>query len=620
MLTFAFNPVATPSSSLYVHRTSQLKRIAYGDLCLSKARIAGILFLFLFASCSFFFPTIRMDSSPTGIRSSIEHQFVAARAMDDVRSFTQYWRIPGGPGYDACLSRIESGLRPLTNTLLDGRPIVKLQVLEDSSNRKIWVPEDAVLSMESPEIQVLHTYASTPVMLCENSFPVDVTAPLIYVPGGNNDEQYSQFDVTGRIVLCDAAASQSYRLALSHGALGVISCHVPAYNRPAEHPDIIAESGIPYDAQRRPFAINISPRTAQELKQRNRNGQVLVRIQVKTSFIDGPIKTLQAEIPGISAPGERVVIAAHLDHYKPGANDNASGAATLLEILRSLAGSIQKREIPLPVRTLTFLWVDEYRGTSAWMKRNSEALDKVFAAFVLDMVGGDPAKTGGQFRVERMPDPGTVWLRAPDRHSGWGEGSWDKSKLFGSFLNDYFLAIVDSRAKTTGWKTTENVWEGGSDHDPFLWKGIPAVLSWHFPDYAYHTSMDGLENIDPREMANAGTSIATAAYQLALGSEEVARMALQSIDTAWAKRLGTIKVLTEMELSEVQTADARSRDAVRQHEKEILDAWALWYDQALGSVLRIPAGPPSPQLVNDVRLRREKNQNALISLKAALGL
>jgi len=341
---------------------------------------------------------------------------------------------------------------------------------------------------------------------------------------------------------------------------------------------------------------------------------------VKTSFTDGPVKTLQAEIPGISAPDERVVIAAHLDHYKPGANDNASGAATLLEILRSLASSIQKGEIPLPSRTLTFLWVDEYRGTSAWMKRNSENLDKVLAAFVLDMVGGDPAKTGGQFRVERMPDPGTVWLRAPDRHSGWGSGSWDKSKLFGSFLNDYYLAIVESRAKSTGWKTTENVWEGGSDHDPFLWKGIPAVLSWHFPDYAYHTSMDGVENISLREIANAGTTIGRAAYQLALGSEDVARMALQSVDTAWAKRLEIIKLLTKMELADVQAAEARAREAVLQLEKQILEAWGLWYDQAFESVLRIPVIQPSPQLVIEVRTRREKNQRELSDQKAALGL
>jgi hypothetical protein len=540
--------------------------------------------------------------------------------MEDLRFITQYWRIPGGPGYDASLARIESQLETWTRIAFEGHPLVTLKPFDDPARRKIWVPEDAVLSMESPEIQVIHTFSATPVMLCENSFSADVTAPLVYVPGGNKEEHYSQFEVSGRIVLCDAAASQAYRLAMARGALGVISCFVPAHNRPAEYPDIIAESGIPYDAERKPFAINISPRTAQELKQRIRNTEVKVRVQTKTTFKEGSIKTLQAEIPGRSKPNERIVLVAHVDHYKPGANDNASGAATLLEILRSVATAVQNGDIPPPARTMTFLWVDEYRGTSAWMKRNSEHLGEIAAAFVLDMVGGDPAKTGGLFRIERMPDPGTIWLRAPDRHSGWGTGSWNKDKLFGNYLNDYYLAIVAARSKSTGWQTTENVWEGGSDHDPFLWRGIPAVLSWHFPDYAYHTSLDAIENISPREIKNAGVSIGTAAYQLALGSESVARIALQAVDTAWTKRLETIRLLATMELTEIQSADARSLDAVRQHEKQILEAWGLWYDQALESVLRIPAILPSPHLADEVRLRRERNQQALSSLKSALGL
>jgi len=592
----------------------------HGDHCLSIARIAGAASLLLVTSCTVFFPSITSDPSPAEIGSLIDRQFDSGRAMEDLRFITQYWRIPGGPGYDASLARIESQLETWTRIAFEGHPLVTLKPFDDPARRKIWVPEDAVLSMESPEIQVIHTFSATPVMLCENSFSADVTAPLVYVPGGNKEEHYSQFEVSGRIVLCDAAASQAYRLAMARGALGVISCFVPAHNRPAEYPDIIAESGIPYDAERKPFAINISPRTAQELKQRIRNTEVKVRVQTKTTFKEGSIKTLQAEIPGRSKPNERIVLVAHVDHYKPGANDNASGAATLLEILRSVATAVQNGDIPPPARTMTFLWVDEYRGTSAWMKRNSEHLGEIAAAFVLDMVGGDPAKTGGLFRIERMPDPGTIWLRAPDRHSGWGTGSWNKDKLFGNYLNDYYLAIVAARSKSTGWQTTENVWEGGSDHDPFLWRGIPAVLSWHFPDYAYHTSLDAIENISPREIKNAGVSIGTAAYQLALGSESVARIALQAVDTAWTKRLETIRLLATMELTEIQSADARSLDAVRQHEKQILEAWGLWYDQALESVLRIPAILPSPHLADEVRLRRERNQQALSSLKSALGL
>jgi hypothetical protein len=474
--------------------------------------------------------------------------------------------------------------------------------------------------MESPEQFVVHDYASTPVMLCENSYPADVTAPLVYVPGGDADEHYSQFEVKGCLVLSDAPASQVYRKALERGALGVISCFVPPYNKPSEHPDIIAESGIPYDPQRKPFAVNISPRTAQNLKLRLRAGPVTLRVQINSTFIQSRVKNLQAEIAGATIPDERVVLVAHVDHYRPGAHDNASGSATLLEIARSLGLAIERGTLSRPARTLTFLWVDEHRGTNSWINADSVRLRDVLAAFALDMVGGDPEKTGGQFRVERMPDPGTVWMRPPDRHSGWGTGSWDKSRLFGSFLNDYFLGIIHAQAAATGWKTAENVWEGGSDHDPFLWKGVPAVLSWHFPDFAYHTSMDSVGNISPREVFNAGTSLASAAYLLALGSEDVARMALRSIDTARVQRLETVKMMMDMELSEVQFSESPAREASRKRETQILEAWYRWYDQVFESVLRIPAGRPAEPLRAEIRARREMNQQDLIRIKAAFGL
>ena len=585
-----------------------------------KARIAVVVLLFVTASCSLFYPSARTDTSPIGIQSAIRREFDADRAMEDLRTFAQHWRIPGSPAYDSCLAWIESRLQSTLKPSRDGGPLFSIQTFGDTARLTVWVPENAVLSMESPEQFVLHDYASTPVMLCENSYPADVTAPLVYVPGGDADEHYSQFEVKGCLVLCDAPASRSYRKAFERGALGVISRFVPPYNKPSEHPDIIAESGIPYDPQRKPFAVNISPRTAQNLKLRLRAGPVTLRVQINSTFIQSRIKNLQAEIAGAANPDERVVLVAHVDHYKPGAHDNASGSATLLEIARSLGLAIERGTLSRPARTLTFLWVDEYRGTNSWINADSGRLRNVLAAFALDMVGGDPEKTGGQFRVERMPDPGTVWMRPPDRHSGWGTGSWDKSKLFGSFLNDYFLGIIHAQAATTGWKTAENVWEGGSDHDPFLWKGVPAVLSWHFPDFAYHTSMDSVGNISPREVFNAGTSLASAAYLLALGSEDVARMALRSIDTARVQRLETVKMMMDMELSEVQFSESPAREAARKRETQILEAWYRWYDQVFKSVLRIPAGRPAEPLRAEIRARREMNQQDLIRIKAAFGL
>jgi len=554
------------------------------------------------------------------IESILDQHFVAERPYENLKYIAQFWRIAGGPGYDSCLSRIEAEVKSLTTASHPGDQIISYEILEDPSTGPTWVPEDAVLSMESPEIRVLHNYASTPVMLCQNSFPRDLTAPVVYVPGGNSDEQYSQIDVRGRIVLCDAPAASAYRIAYDRGAAGLLSTHVPSYNKPQQHPDIIAESALPYDDQRKPFAINISPRTAEELKRLLISQPVDLRVQVKTSFVERPLRILAAEIRGNVKPDERIVLVAHLDHYKPGANDNASGSAALLEILRSIVTSIGDGTLMPPARTLTFLWVDEYRGTGSWMKRDPERLKNVLAAFVLDMVGGDPEKTGGSFRVERMPDPSTIWFRPPEQHSGWGTGTWDKRNLFGSFLNDYYLSIIAQRSNREGWKTTSNVWEGGSDHDPFLWRKIPAVLSWHFPDFAYHSSMDQVGNISAREMKNAGVSIGTAAFQLSMGSEDIARSILQTVSVASKKRLELLKAQLKDEIEETQSQGQQAFEAAKRQEKDILETWAAWYDQALESVLRVPAQTPSHAFEVEVQRERDELQKSVVTTKATFGL
>lgn len=582
-------------------------------------------FAICFLSCQPLFRSEPRELSSKDIASRLDKTFDGDQAMEGVRYFTQFWRIGGGPGFDSCLSYIETRLhetgiekKPEGNS--DPSSLGQYYIQEDQTNEKVWVPQDAVLSLEYPEMRVLDSFAENPVMVCRNSFSTDVTAPLVYVAGGNKESDYEEIDATKRIVLCDAHPAQAYKLALQRGAVGIISSFVPPYNHPEQHPTIISENGLPYDAERKPFALKVSPRTAAELKRMLGYQQVNVHVQVKTSFIDAPLKTLVAEIPGSIKPEQRIVLVAHLDHYKPGANDNASGSATLLEILRSIALGIQQGKLPKPARTLTFLWVDEYQGTMLWMKRHEQVLHNIVAAFVLDMVGGNPEKTRGTFRVERMPDPGTVWFRPPEQHSGWGAGHWNKEKLFGSFLNDFYLSVIHDRSQATGWKTNHNVWEGGSDHDPFLWKNIPAILSWHFPDFGYHTSLDKIENISPAEMKHAGVSIGTASLALALGTEETAKEILSQVAKAAVSRLEKEKPNTLLELSDAQAQGATALDETKKREREILEAWAKWYEEALRSVLAIPVSPPSESFKKEVEKELENHRNNVVSLLAALGI
>ena len=75
-------------------------------------------------------------------------------------------------------------------------------------------------------------------------------------------------------------------------------------------------------------------------------------------------------------------------------------------------------------------------------------------------------------------------------------------------------ALIDVANHVGGWDTSENPWEGGSDHDVFNGQKIPAALMWHFTDFTYHTSLDRMEMIDGKELQRTCTAIVSAGLAL----------------------------------------------------------------------------------------------------------
>ena len=85
-------------------------------------------------------------------------------------------------------------------------------------------------------------------------------------------------------------------------------------------------------------------------------------------------------------------------------------------------------------------------------------------------------------------------------------------------------ALIDVSRHVGGWHTSENPWEGGSDHDVFNNQKIPAALMWHFTDFTYHTSLDRMDMIDGKELRQTCTAIVSAGLALAdLRGSDVAR-------------------------------------------------------------------------------------------------
>ena len=552
----------------------------------------------------------------TALIQLLERRIDGVRALKDVAFYSGFSRVAGSPSFDQCLDHTVESLQTAGFSAKPDEPF-HYWIDKEPLAVPVWIPTEGSLRLEKPERRLLHTFADTPVLLCRNSFTTKITAEIVFVGAGDQDTDYEAADVFGKIVLGEAEPQALYlKAVVERGARGVLSAYTAQYNRPDLFPDAIHDGEIPYDPQRRSFGLMVSRITLNLLTASlKKHLSVQVSVHLETGFQMGERSTLGAEIKGRSRPGERIVLVAHLDHYNPGANDNASGAATILEMARTLAALITEHQLPAPERTLTFLWVDEYNGTKLWMGQHSEDVKTVVAAIALDMVGERTSITGGAFRVERMPDPSAIWTRPPDEHTAWGAGKVNRQMVHGHFLNDFYLAICQQYSDATGWQIATNPWEGGSDHDLFLDRNIPALLNWHFPDYFYHTNLDAVDKVDPDELRHAGIVAAAAVLTFASADEATALRLLEAIGVSAEKRF-VDETRNSREAILGVSQDSR-RIQQETEERSILMAWAEWYVQALDSVWGLPVGETGDTF--SIRLERAKQQIGK-QLARALGI
>ena len=506
--------------------------------------------------------------------------------MEIVRFMDQYWRIAGNPGFDASIDRIRD---TLVTAGLSSR------IDEFPNGSRGWDHQTATVAFaDSGEVVI--SRERDRIALCINSFSTPdggLTARLVDVGSGAAPADYANVDVKGAVVLGGADVGRLWQQAVkSRGAAGVISTSIAPYIRPdnpaqftsPDQQDVFQWSSVPYDAAAKAFGFKASWRAASRLRERLGSGAVTLRVDVRSSFYDGPSRSLIAEIPGATRPAERIVMVAHVQ--EPGANDDASGCGTLAALAAALARAIRDGRLPPPARTLTFIWADEVRGSRQWLTSHPDDAKGVQYMFALDMTGEDTSKTGGTFLIEKQPDPSAVWPRPSDPHTAWGASPVDAKMLKGSLLNDVHLAICLRRAKDTGWIVRTNPYEGGSDHTAFGAAGIPALLNWHFTDRYYHTNLDRPDKTSAAEMVNVGVAVATSAWFLASADEDDGLRVVRLIAESAASRL---------DLEQRQGATT-----------EILEAWRKWYAEALETVTKLPVREASSRLIASVEAARRR--------------
>jgi len=216
----------------------------------------------------------------------------------------------------------------------------------------------------------------------------------------------------------------------------------------------------------------------------------------------GP-RNVVAERTGSVRPGEVVLVCAHLDDMPvgglaPGADDNASGAATVLLAARALAGTSFERT----VRFALFTGEEQgLYGSQAYAQELAAQGTDVVAVLNLDMVGWNSPGTSPTLRLHTRP----VF------HPGYA-ADLAIAETFRSAVDLY----VDGGTLVP---LDDPDGEPASDHFSFWSRGWPAVLA--IEDDAsdfnphYHTTGDTLARLDLAYLTGFAKAAAATAALLA---------------------------------------------------------------------------------------------------------
>jgi hypothetical protein len=188
-----------------------------------------------------------------------------------------------------------------------------------------------------------------------------------------------------------------------------------------------------------------------------------------------------ARWPGGPAPGNRpggIVVGGHYDTKtgtgSPGANDNASGAAVVVELARCFAHQ------PLNMTFVLFGGEEElvtgsgvhHFGSRYYVSHMSQAeKDNFLGAIIIDMVG-----VGSRLYARSM-----------------GIGPMDFCNRLMAFAADRAVSLPYLRSASS------------SDHEAFESAGLPAVWLEYKDDPFYHSPADSFDKIQPPHIENTGT-------------------------------------------------------------------------------------------------------------------
>lgn len=427
---------------------------------------------------------------------AIQNEVSGERAWDMVSKISRFHRIRGGgegSDYNNCVEWLAGELGKVKGLE------VRVEKFATDGEKKYlgwlapigWRVKEAELWLLEPEERLLARFSNMAVSLMPYSKGGKAESEVVFVGGGKKDEDYEGVDVKGKLVFAVGGdgAKVHREAVIKRGAAGVIVGPTGRADR-LNYLDLVEVSRLSpkkEEVKDTGFGFALSLNQTRELESYFRDGKtVRMRAWVDAELIEGEMPTIDAWFPGSEHPEQEVILMGHLDHYKPGANDNASGCAGMVEIIRNIASMVEKGVIEPPRRTIRFLFLPELHGAAAYLSRYPDIGERGIAGINLDMIGENYTLCHSYFRLTCSPYsvPGYItdvlanllkWLEGKNFFSPRGS-----KQLFNFRIRPHSI---------------------GSDHVMFNAStfSIPTASLGH-PDIFHHTNMDTLDKCDPTEL------------------------------------------------------------------------------------------------------------------------
>lgn len=505
-------------------------------------------------------------------------------AKDTVTELARYHRVQASSGFSRAARYISDKAKEygLEQVQIERFPADGEKTYYTLKSAPGWEADRAELWETEPNRVKVADWDEMRVALADYSQSAEATTTLVDVGMGTSEKDYEGKEVTGRIVLAGGGVADVHKLACdAKGAAGILSYQqnqVTGWS--GDYSDNVRWGHLsPYNPNNK-FAFMISLRRAREYQARLARGEsITLHATVKAEMKPGNYDVVSAVIPGTSAANEEIVYSCHLCHQRPGANDNASGAAAILEVARTLTTLIRRGELAAPRRTIRFIWPPEISGTVAYFASHPDIVRRMKAVVHCDMVGGNYPITKSVLHVTHTPASLPSCVNTVGDIFGEYAINGSVKAASGAGFEDGLLSPEGSKDSLVADITP---FEMGSDHDVYQEGSfrVPAIYLRDWPDVFIHTNNDSPANIDPTKMKRSTFIAAASGYFLAhAGAREAARLA----DEVFARAIARVP----RQRDRARAVEAAGGAAAADESRNII-ARALEHDaEALSSVLTL---------------------------------